>query len=1407
MVELLNLSFLRTEGLDIDLSDDDGSSSISLEIADNIFQRINENKVIFVLKTGEKWVIDTNYFTGVPGKPELIIENEEKDENGMLIKVDIRLNNSYYPGTKVRADFECTVKRICNGNHILQLNFFNKDFCEISLEDWLTNRETASSTINFNTEIFEFNNSTFFNSTRKKVRVEFFPNWSINLIGDEIAEFCHICYRHPYPYGDYVIADKIRIELPNSTAKSLFLNPSAKRTKIFINPTQEQSWNFDKYLSLKKGWSVDLPMPMENLFDQIYVEIDVNQEEKASYVLLARPDKQKKDCSLKFINYERKNHLLIPFQKLYYILGFDGDTLQRLIIGKLSSDGGWCHSNGCSVLLGDGPSAKLVEFEFFDFKLIRSIIEPAVLAISAPLKDVITEIKLSGTLKSVIFTECPNYRVQQNLQGQIRIDLKHNCSAPIICIPENLRISVIRPIDLLVLQFEFINLTFMSGGQQGKVPLLIRTNMKEPSYLIAHFPPQHIAEEVFINEPFAQSKSRLSEPSRLVFKLPVKSNSILYSLEVLLDWKNFEQSVSPKAITFKENNSPDFLTSNPCNDTPNMEPPSIEHTAIEIPYRLVISPNSSAGWAHNLLPIANKGITELWHTRLGIRDGTNIDEKDNSQRTIRAIWSRIGDKQNPFPLSLEPHHRNTIVKQTAVQTSANSSSYLPIPVNVKQLMLSSLGAWMDVQGDWYPDNCGISSWQHQTVMGRDTFVKVVEEGYLFPLCNRASLIQVTERKFHTENNETIAYLFKRYFVIVRDLEIDYTSTNISNIERKNPIHKIRFLTRITPNLTMDSNCDRDGNGVPENCDYFEIKVNNQPFPFHIIAQDCNGVDTEISMPQAFVTQAFVDGDGLDNLVSGYNQDVEMGGQKISYAKSINEGDTSFKTKSFTFGAAALPKSAINQHPSRFYPIMKQADVRIETVEQIVGSLGQPIKIKMNSTYLDCGFHEVNNAGEIFVDLVDKVNLNFPVNKSGGLTSPNMDMTAVSRFLGPIGGPVDDLKRKAEGIFNPEEFFNQNAKILGSILLEKIIEEVDFKQPDVPKIRFPQLKSQPIFPNGNTNVPPIAIETRMNWKPKLKSYEIFQVENNQSSLNVDVKIYTDLVTPPNSSYEITGELKNFKVVLAPEEENQFLILYFHQLIFKTSTGQKPVIIPEINKIEFKGALKFIQVMTEKMKDIANNPGIDISPSGILVNKTVSIPDLNIGGTISIQKVSLINQLYLPFNNNPLRFRFSFSTRENPFLIKVGAYGGGGFLGIALGVDGVEFLEAALEFGGVEALKIGPATGDVHLMAGIYYRKGKVEKEKGKEYDTCELTGYVRCGGALKVLGVTVSAEFYLGLNYDFNKDRVWGVATLTVKIDFHFFSKRVKLHCEHEFKGGGSPLLKQHDALEESQWIEYCEAFA
>jgi hypothetical protein len=124
-------------------------------------------------------------------------------------------------------------------------------------------------------------------------------------------------------------------------------------------------------------------------------------------------------------------------------------------------------------------------------------------------------------------------------------------------------------------------------------------------------------------------------------------------------------------------------------------PPQQFETAIEAPYRLVISPSDRGGWTHAPEPVAAEGAPhriELWHTRLGVRveddELVSVDERRSTQRVVRALWARDREGpelfensgvafpswqalkwpravDKPFRSSLDPGDRHMLVRQSS----------------------------------------------------------------------------------------------------------------------------------------------------------------------------------------------------------------------------------------------------------------------------------------------------------------------------------------------------------------------------------------------------------------------------------------------------------------------------------------------------------------------------------------------------------------------------------------------------------------------------------------------------------------------------------------------------------------------------------------------------------------------
>ena len=68
--------------------------------------------------------------------------------------------------------------------------------------------------------------------------------------------------------------------------------------------------------------------------------------------------------------------------------------------------------------------------------------------------------------------------------------------------------------------------------------------------------------------------------------------------------------------------------------SPHQPAPTV--TALELPYRVILSPTPLSNWWHAKVPVVHNERTELWHTRLThTTNGVGQDAETN----VRAIWS------------------------------------------------------------------------------------------------------------------------------------------------------------------------------------------------------------------------------------------------------------------------------------------------------------------------------------------------------------------------------------------------------------------------------------------------------------------------------------------------------------------------------------------------------------------------------------------------------------------------------------------------------------------------------------------------------------------------------------------------------------------------------------------------
>ena len=325
---------------------------------------------------------------------------------------------------------------------------------------------------------------------------------------------------------------------------------------------------------------------------------------------------------------------------------------------------------------------------------------------------------------------------------------------------------------------------------------------------------------------------------------------------------------------------------------PELREPNPLETALELPFRLFLSPPKGAQWLHSPTPRAlASDRTELWHTRLALPDPAR-PERQRPPASVRAVWARRSrqeqprirrqrlhpgppapdhdeDHNDPFRTSLDPFDRWAIVNNSAnfgLRTNEGGPRYQPLAIDTELLALSSLGAWTNLHGAWSPRPEGISleEWRHRAAQGRDHYVRVVYAGYLFPFGHRASLVKVTERRFHYPREEPEnpdyegqpAFLRQRMFIIVRRPEMVFDEGLSTSRGRQMPFRSVRIKTLVTPNLASPGTAPIKGSGTDAQNAFWPQLAPGDDFHFHFVAEDFAGQTVDLSMPLAFIDAAW-----------------------------------------------------------------------------------------------------------------------------------------------------------------------------------------------------------------------------------------------------------------------------------------------------------------------------------------------------------------------------------------------------------------------------------------------------------------------------------------------------------------------------------------------------------------------
>jgi hypothetical protein len=347
------------------------------------------------------------------------------------------------------------------------------------------------------------------------------------------------------------------------------------------------------------------------------------------------------------------------------------------------------------------------------------------------------------------------------------------------------------------------------------------------------------------------------------------------------------------------------------------------------------------------------------------------------------------------------------------------------------------------------------------------------------------------------------------------------------------------------------------------------------------------------------------------------------------------------------------------------------------------------------------------------------------------------------------------------------------------------------------------KAQNLIADLMTILPiPQKVSLSYDWHPDIKSFEPVFLLDEGADFVVKASFQAAVFGDHAPVVDINATLTNFSINLIGSPS--FIIVRVKSLSFTSQNGNKPDCRLVINKVDFGEDLAFVQELAQALNP-KNGPFLEFRGNSIRAGFRFHIPDMTVGA-FNMMQLAIEVCVALSFDGSPVRCQFGLSDQTHPFMLSAGIYGGGGFLQLQLGLDGVEMLEGALEFGVVAAISIGPVEGFGYVVAGIYFRIA------GNDSKVC---GFVHAHGHMDIFGlISLDIDLYVAICYT-SGGHVHGIATFSVSVHILFFSADFHMQAEYDFVGSGGQS-NPDDAMLESGGIplvapqktdtEYAEAF-
>lgn len=1006
------------------------------------------------------------------------------------------------------------------------------------------------------------------------------------------------------------------------------------------------------------------------------------------------------------------------------------------------------------------------------------------------------------------------------------------------------------------LSISFTNAT-ISGGQ-------IVQDGRTAARMVVDLGPQHLIEQIATNS--RQSTpvgARLAEASRLAFDLPAAG--LPATRAGLLTWLECEPRVTSLAAYPEGENIParDVVYRNPNSSL----------TAIEIPWFMVFSPSDESGWEHPLVGSTKDGRTEVWQTRLATRtfdSAGNPTGYDHSSDTMRVIWLRdsTGAKMlrvsptgiatrkarpnYPFEMRPNPHDRSDIGRLTGMTSNAAGTAAVKggvaDPVEV-DLTLSALGGTMRALGEWNePGVSSLTSWQQRVWDGRDTYIRTTRRGFVYPFAVPATLVEEVTREFKADKAGTVR-AFERLTqrVVINTPTIDLDGADgVPSDGRGTPFGRIRFRTLSTPPIT--------GLGTPLGgqwlgCTVFTPLIDSgEPFAFTVTGIDRAGRPITFETPVLFAEDKAVGtnranftktgAQALKNYFNGLpeiQRRAQMRGTYVAFAVDGGvDGSTSMPTISLDWHldlgnpSGSSSDLARERRPYSF-PKMERASINVDGVSAMAGD-AQNVDVSFPSVYLSGGIGSTDLG--IYLEGIGSQSLGADAQRGGGISAPSMGVSGFGRVTGALPGAPGDLPSLGSlPKINPATMLHGFTLFGGISLADLLPDPIDMLQSDGaggwrPNPKAPAFATDRSFDPDLPDIP-TEVFVHYEWRPELKPFNPLLPDADKADFYILVEAKAS-ATDAEAYWKAEGALTNLKIVFFGSKVFAYVIL--DRIGFSAGSGRASDMQVEIGEIVFGDALAFLSKMARFLAfGSGNGPILNIDARSITTGFSLEVPSVGLGA-VNLSGLATRVAINLPFGEDPVRFELGFSAPDDPFAVTVMGIGGGGWFGLDIGLDGVEYMNIGVAIKAALEIDLGVASGGVSCTIGLQY------EISGRGANTeMALTAFVCIKGRVEVLGiVTLAIELCLGLTLQLPSSsgdpvKLVGQATCTVKVKVCGIKKSVSITMRRTITGSplpAEPSARRGDAraavapaateptpitfadvMDQADWTEWCGAFA